>query len=233
MRRAERLFQMIQILRRCSRPVTASEMAAELEVSSRTVYRDVAELIGQRVPISGEAGFGYVLDDSYDMPPLMLTPDEIEAAVLGAQWVAGQGDAVLANAARDLVAKIDAIVPEHLRPFVARPSISAPPMSKVAPDRIDLARLRACIREGRKIRIEYRDKHGRPSGRVLWPILVGFFQEARMLAAWCELRQEFRHFRTDRIVGAEFLDDRHGIRPGTLRHRWKRSMAEHQAATSP
>src|SRR5882757_5990515 len=122
MRRADRLFQIIQILRRSSRPVTAQDIAAELEVSPRTVYRDVADLIGQRVPIRGEAGFGYILDDTFDMPPLMLTPDEIEAAVLGAQWVAGRGDPVLAAAARDLIAKITSVVPERLRPFLADPS---------------------------------------------------------------------------------------------------------------
>jgi predicted DNA-binding transcriptional regulator YafY len=91
MRRADRLFQIVQILRRYTRPVTASMLAEELEVSKRSVYRDIADLIGQRVPIQGEAGLGYVLDSDFDMPPLMLTPDEIEAAVLGAQWVAERG----------------------------------------------------------------------------------------------------------------------------------------------
>jgi predicted DNA-binding transcriptional regulator YafY len=106
MRRADRLFQIIQILRRSRRPVTASHLAEELEVSQRSVYRDVADLIGQRVPIRGEAGIGYVLDREFDMPPLMLTPDELEAAVLGAQWVADRGDAVLARAARDLISRL-------------------------------------------------------------------------------------------------------------------------------
>src|SRR5580698_8041709 len=123
MRRADRLFQIIQILRRSTRPVTAGALAEELEVTKRTVYRDVADLIGQRVPIRGEAGLGYVLDGDFDMPPLMLTPDEIEAAVLGAQWVAGRGDPILASAARDLIAKITAAVPERLRPYIAEPAI--------------------------------------------------------------------------------------------------------------
>ena len=118
MRRTERLFQIIQILRRASRPVTAADVADELETSLRTVYRDMAELMAQRVPIRGEAGMGYVLDRGFDMPPLMLTPDEIEAAVLGAQWVTGRGDAALAVAARDLIAKIGAVIPDHLRPYL-------------------------------------------------------------------------------------------------------------------
>src|SRR3989344_9078281 len=115
MRRADRLFQIIQVLRRSSRPVTAEAIAAELETSKRSIYRDIATLIGRRVPIRGEAGVGYVLDGGFDMPPLMLTSDEVEAAVLGAQWVAGRGDPALARAARDLIAKIAATVPERLR----------------------------------------------------------------------------------------------------------------------
>ena len=234
MRRADRLFQIIQILRRSSRPVTALEIARELEVSPRTVYRDVADLIGQRVPIRGEAGFGYILDDAFDMPPLMLTPDEIEAAVLGAQWVVGHGDPGLARAARDLIAKITSVVPERLRPFIAEPAIAAPqfraPSAGPAADGIDLGLTRAAIREGRKIRLCYRDQGGERSERVIWPVIVGFFEERRVLAAWCELREDFRHFRADRIESAEFLVDRHGHRPGLLRQRWKRHLAERQAS---
>jgi predicted DNA-binding transcriptional regulator YafY len=230
MRRADRLFQIIQILRRSSRPVTASDIAGELEVSRRTVYRDIADLIGQRVPIRGEAGFGYILDDAFDMPPLMLTPDEIEAAALGAQWVAGRGDPVLAGAARDLIAKIASVMPERLRPFVANPSISALPARNLAPDGIDIARTRAWIRSGRKIRIDYRDERGNVSRRVIWPVVVGFFEKTRTLAAWCEMRQDFRHFRTDRVIAAEFLDEGHGCRLGELRLQWKRHLAEQRAA---
>lgn len=230
MRRADRLFQIIQILRRSRRAVTASEIAQELEVSPRTVYRDVADLIGQRVPVRGEAGFGYILDDAFDMPPLMLTPDEVEAAVLGAQWVAGRGDPVLANAARDLIAKITSVVPDRLRTLIDDPTISARSSFRQAPDGIDMARTRIWIREGRKIRLDYRDERGATSQRVIWPVIIGFFEETRMLAAWCELRQDFRHFRTDRIVDAAFLDEGHGVRPGILRQRWKRDMAERHAA---
>ena len=226
MRRADRLFQIVQILRRSGRPTTADSIAAELEVSKRTIYRDIADLIGQRVPIRGEAGLGYVLDGDFDMPPLMLTSDEIEAAVLGAQWVAGRGDPVLAGAARDLIAKIKAAVPERLRAFIAEPAIGTRPGSAMAPDGIDIARTRAWIHTGRKIRITYRDERGEPSGRIIWPVIVGYFEAVRMLAAWCELRQDFRHFRTDRIAAAEFLDERHACRPGELRTRWRRHMAK-------
>src|SRR2546430_12489466 len=116
-RRADRLFRIIQILRRRRTPVTANDIAEELETSLRTVYRDIAQLLADRVPIRGEAGIGYVLERGFDMPPLMLTPDEIEAAILGAQWVTGRADKALSRAASDLIAKIGAVIPEHLRPL--------------------------------------------------------------------------------------------------------------------
>ncbi|MDZ3832011.1 MAG: YafY family protein [Sphingopyxis sp.] len=230
MRRADRLFQIIQLLRRSSRPVTAAEMAAELEVSVRTIYRDVADLIGQRVPIAGEAGFGYVLDDAYDMPPLMLTSDEVEAAVLGAQWVAANGDVVLANAARDLIAKILAVVPEQLRPMITAPSMSARPPFQKLNDGIDIVRLRQWIRTGGKVRISYRDEEGAESERVIWPIIIGYFDNRRTIAAWCEKRQDFRSFRTDRVVEAAFLDEKYPGPPGALRLRWKQAILDRYAA---
>lgn len=230
MRRAERLFQIIQILRRSRAPVTADAIAAELETSKRSVYRDIAALVGQRAPIRGEAGVGYVLEAGYDMPPLMLTPDEIEAAVLGAQWVAGRGDPALATAARDLIAKIAAAVPDNLRPYVLEPATRAPAPWNPAPDGIDMAQTRAWIHAGRKIRLDYRDEKGAVSQRIVWPVTVGYMATTRMLIAWCELRDDFRNFRTDRVVAAEFLDDRHGQRPAVLRARWQRQMEEEWAA---
>ena len=222
MRRADRLFQIIQILRRSGRPITAVRIAEELETSRRSVYRDIADLIGQRVPIRGEAGLGYVLDRDYDMPPLMLTPDELEAAVLGAQWVADKGDPTLAGAARDLIAKIATVVPERLRPFISQPSVGAPLARASLPDGLDVARTRESIRQGHKIAIRYRDERDEESERVIWPTMIGYAETVRLLAAWCELRQDFRHFRTDRISGAVFLDERIGCRPAELRSRWKR-----------
>jgi predicted DNA-binding transcriptional regulator YafY len=137
MRRADRLFQIIQVLRRTGQPLTADAIAAELETSKRTIYRDIATLIGQRVPIRGEAGMGYILEKGFDLPPLMLTPDEIEAAVLGAQWVATHADPILSRAAQDLIAKIADTVPERLRPFVlgARQPRPAKLATRARPDR--------------------------------------------------------------------------------------------------
>jgi predicted DNA-binding transcriptional regulator YafY len=232
-RRADRLFQIIQVLRRSTQPVTASQLAVELEVSQRSVYRDVADLIGQRVPIRGEAGIGYVLDRDFDMPPLMLTPDELEAAVLGAQWVADRGDAVLASAARDLISKIAAAVPERLRPFIAEPTIGAPPANARANDGLDIARTRLWIRSGRKIRIRYRNRQTQDTERTVWPVIIGYAETVRVLAAWCELRQAFRHFRSDRILAVEFLDENYGCRPSVLRTRWKRQMESERGVRLP
>ncbi|AUX44864.1 DeoR family transcriptional regulator [Sorangium cellulosum] len=224
MRRADRLFQILQILRRKRAPITAAALAEELETSTRTVYRDVAALIAQRVPIRGEAGTGYVLDRGFDMPPLMLTPDEIEVAVLGAQWVARRGDAALQRAAQDLIAKIAATVPERLRPFVLEPASGAPPAWNQAPDALDLAEVRAAIRAGRKIVLRYRDEQARESERVVWPVVVGYLDTARFLVAWCELREGFRSFRTDRVVGATFLEERYPETPSALRARWRKTL---------
>jgi predicted DNA-binding transcriptional regulator YafY len=220
MRRADRLFQIIQILRRSGRPVTAEALAAELETSKRSVYRDVAALIGQRVPVRGEAGIGYVLDSGFDLPPLMLTSDEVEAAVLGAQWVAGHGDAALARAAHDLIAKIAATVPENLRPLILDPAARTPPGWKILPDGLDVAQARAWMRQGRKIALSYRDAENRESERVIWPVVIGYLDAARTLIGWCELRQDFRNFRVDRIARATFLEERFPARPAALRAQW-------------
>jgi len=224
MRRAERLFQIIQILRRARRPMTAAAIAAELETSQRSVYRDVAALIGQRVPIRGEAGLGYVLDSGFDLPPLMLTPEEIEAAVLGAQWVSARTDPALARAAQDLLAKIAATVPENLRPFVLEPATGAPPGAPLAVDGLDIAQLRRWIHAGRKVQLRYRDEQGRCTERRVWPCKLGYLETTRILAAWCELREDFRHFRTDRVEAAEFLEERYPERPAVLRAKWLKGL---------
>jgi predicted DNA-binding transcriptional regulator YafY len=226
MRRADRLFQIIQILRRSRGPVTAAALADELETSKRSVYRDIAALIGQRVPIRGEAGLGYVLEGGFDLPPLMLTSDEVEAAVLGAQWVAGHGDPALARAARDLIAKIAATVPETLRPLVLDAGARTPPGWNIPPDGIDVARARAWIRAGRKIALVYRDNDGRETRRIIWPVVVGYMDAVRMLIGWCELRQDFRSFRADRIVSADFLDERYPARPPALRAKWAAGLSK-------
>jgi predicted DNA-binding transcriptional regulator YafY len=224
MRRADRLFQIIQVLRRTRKPLTAEAIAAELETSKRTIYRDIATLIGQRVPIRGEAGMGYILERGFDLPPLMLTPDEIEACVLGAQWVVGHADPALGRAAENLMAKIADTVPDRLRPFVLEPASGAGKGWNKEPDRIDMVRTRTQIHEGRKITLNYRDEQGRDSERTIWPIAVGYLEAVRLLAAWCELRKDFRSFRTDRVVHAVYHEEKYPERRDLLRARWRRSL---------
>jgi predicted DNA-binding transcriptional regulator YafY len=229
MRRTERLFAIIQILRRARTPITAAAMAEELETSLRTVYRDIAELIAQRVPVRGEAGIGYMLEAGFDMPPLMLTPDEIEAVVLGARWVSERGDPVLARAAQDLVAKIGAVIPSHLRPFLLDGALTTPDRkSRIVPDSLDVARVRGAIRAQTKIRLTYRDETGEETRRTVWPVAIAYYETVRLLAAWCELRQDFRHFRTDRVTDANFLDERYPARRDILRSQWRKAANAEQ-----
>lgn len=174
------------------------------------------------MPIRGEAGIGYVLEQGFDMPPLMLTPEEIEAAVLGAQWVAARGDPALARGARDLIAKISEVVPEHLRPMVLDSAVTAPDLAPRKPDALHMQRVRAWIRMRGKLRIQYSDDSRRYTSRVIWPIWVAYFETARLIVAFRELRQAFRHFRTDRIQSAEFLEETFPTPMRVLRAAWRR-----------
>jgi predicted DNA-binding transcriptional regulator YafY len=224
MRRTERLFQIIQMLRRHRRAVTGRELADELGVSLRTLYRDMAELVAQRVPIRGEAGTGYLIDSDYDMPPLMLTADELEAAVLGAAWVAQRGDAALARGALDLIAKLTHVAPEPLRPVLLDASLRPLSFRPRPADAFDVAEMRAAIRAQRKVVIDYADVAGVVTQRTIWPILIAYMEDVRMVLGWCELRQDFRHFRTDRIKAAAVQEDRFHERTAVLRTRWERQQ---------
>lgn len=224
MRRTERLFAIIQRLRSRRRPVTARALAVELEVSLRTVYRDVAELVLQRVPIRGEAGTGYVLDAGYDLPPLMLTADELEAALLGAAWVAQRGDATLVRAAQSLTDKLRDVVPASLRPiWLDATSRPARPRSRIV-DAVDLGPMREAIRSGHKVELVYGDGDGERTRRVVWPLFIAYTEDVRIVAAHCELRGGFRHFRADRIQRARVLTAKVPEPLASLRRRWR---AEH------
>ncbi|MGR9249494.1 helix-turn-helix transcriptional regulator [Rhizobium leguminosarum] len=220
MRKAERLFQIIQILRRSSRPVTSAQLADELEVARRTIYRDIAHLIGQRVPIDGEAGFGYVLDSRYDMPPLMLTLEEIEAVLLCVQLVEKLGDPAITNAARDVISKIASAIPSDLLPFIAEPAVGLKPGEITNGSTFDTRPLRRAIREGRKMQLDYCAVNGEVTHRIVWPVLLGYADAHCLLIAWCESKQAFRHFRTERILNLEVLEETIGVSKGKLRQQW-------------
>jgi len=194
-------------------------------VSLRTVYRDIAALIVEGVPVRGEAGIGYVLAEGYDLPPLMFTADELEAVMLGLRWVARRGDRDLSRAANDTVAKIGAILPERLKPFLFDAGLLLPSFTKLAEDRIDVARFRSAIREARKVEIAYRSEDGRETERVIWPIAIAYFDAQRLVVAWCELRSDFRTFRTDRMLALRLTGEKYPERRKVLLKKWQEQVA--------
>lgn len=221
MTRAARLLALLQALRARRRPATAAALAAELGVSARTIYRDIATLAAEGAPISGEAGVGYVLAPGLFLPPLMFDAEETEALLLGLATVRQRGDATLERAARQALAKIAAVLPPEARAGlespVARPGAVWWEMAEGG----DLDTLRRAIRGERKLRIAYTDAEGRASERVVWPFAIDFLHAARILDAWCETRQDFRHFRVDRIGRAEILAERMPRRRAALLAEWQ------------
>jgi predicted DNA-binding transcriptional regulator YafY len=199
MRRADRLFEIIQLLRR-KPTVRARDLSETLEVSERTIYRDIQDLMASGVPIEGEAGVGYVLRAGFDLPPLMFKEQEIEALVLGARIVESSADTELAEAASDAIAKIEAVIPERLRGFMANTALLAPPSNKMEPLLFDLASLRRAVRSRRKVSFDYTDILRQKSRRTVRPLSLAYFGPVWLLAAWCELRNDFRTFRLDRMV---------------------------------
>lgn len=198
MRRADRLFRLVQLLRRRRHATTAAWLAERLETSVRTVYRDIRDLVASGVPIDGEAGVGYVLR-GYDLPPLMFTQDELEALVLGARIVENWADAELAEAARDALAKVESVVPDDRSLRVRQTALFAPPARRPPPVTVDLGALRRAIRERRRVHFAYVDAKGDPSTRTIHPLGMYFFGPIWLVAAWCELRDDFRAFRPDRM----------------------------------
>jgi len=199
MSRAERLLQLMQVLRRHRRPVSGAALARELGISIRTLYRDISSLQAQGAHIDGEPGLGYVLKPGFMLPPLMFSEEEIEALVLGSRWVADRADAQLAEAAKNLLAKVSAVLPPDLRHEMQSSALLVGPGAPPAASDVELPKIRRAIRTQRKLEIRYRVKDEETT-RTVWPFALGFFDRVRVLAAWCELRQGLRHFRTDRIV---------------------------------
>ncbi len=212
MRRADRLFQIVQLLRG-RRVVKAAELAEELEVSPRTIYRDVADLISAGVPVEGEAGVGYCLPRSFDLPPLMFDPDEIGALVLGARMVQAWGDATLAKRARSVLSKVETVLPDALKARMDNVELFVP-MSLPEDVRANLESFRRGI-EGRcKLRFAYTDKHGAASERTVRPLALAFWGRTWTASAWCELRDDFRHFVPERMRGVTLLEETFTDEPG-------------------
>ncbi len=217
-----RLLRLMQVLRAYRHAVTAEQLAERLSVSVRTVYRDIDALAELGAVIEGSAGVGYLLRSGLFLPPLMFSDEEIEALVLGARWVEGQGDVGLAQAADSALGKIAAASPIPLRAKIAEVGLWAPRLGKPDQPMPDLGTIRCAIRLQRKLRIHYIDIATAVSERIIWPIALGFFDGARVAAAWCELRGDFRHFRVDRIARLNLLDEEYPAPRRTLVKSWKR-----------
>ena len=222
MSRTQRLFDLIQILRRYRYPVSGKSLAEALGISLRTLYRDIATLQAQGASIDGEPGVGYVLRPGFMLPPLMFSEEEIEALVLGSRWVARRTDKKLGLAATNVLAKIAAVLPEDLRHQLEFSGLMiGPAKTLVERDDEKEALIRHAIRKEHKLQMTYIDVKGDSSLRTIWPLALGFFEEAHVVVAWCEFRADFRHFRTDRIVTLVALETRYPKRRQTLLKKWR------------
>lgn len=227
MRRADRLFQVIQLLRR-RHVITAAAIAGELEVSERTVYRDIADLVRSGVPIAGEAGVGYTLRKGFDLPPLMFTEEEVEALVLGTRVVSSWADESLAKAAESALARIEAALTDRLKARLIGSRLFAPGfhVPQVVAER--LGQFRAAIDERHPIHMRYSDGKGELTERTVRPLGLFFWGSVWSLSAWCELRDDFRDFRLDRVQEFAILDTQFPVEPGKELEDFFRRMEEEE-----
>lgn len=217
MSRSTRLFELIQILRAAQRPVTAEALAEKLDVSVRTIYRDILALQVQQTPIEGEAGIGYMLRKGYDLPPLNFDREEIEALRVGLLLVSRTGDSMLQKAASRIFEKVDVL---HGPANWIQVTPWGVPTDDAELGCVSLSFLRAVIRDEYKVSLVYRDEKEQETERVIRPLVLSYRSSCVLLAAWCELRAGFRHFRTDRIYGCEKMEDRFVNQGDTLRALW-------------
>ncbi|MBE0578856.1 YafY family protein [Devosia sp.] len=221
MSRTARLLDLLQLLRNRSTPITGPALAQELGISIRSLYRDIATLQAQGADVVGEPGLGYVLRPGFTLPPLMFSADEIEAIVLGSRWVAARADdSRLSQSARQALSKITAVLPAELRERAEATNLLVARMG-LASASIDAGVIRLAIRNERKLVITYRGPDGGETNRTIWPFMIGFFEQVRVVAGWCELRQDYRHFRVDRITRLEATDIRYPRRRAVMLKEWR------------
>jgi len=229
MDKTERLFSLLDALRRRRSPVTAEVLAEEQNVSVRTIYRDLQTLAGLGAPVEGEAGVGYVLRPGVFMPPLMFSPIELEALVLGARWVQTLPDGELGSAAKNALAKIATASSEDLRARIEDPGLWPVNLGSPRPGAPVLERAREAMRTERAARIDYEDAEGKSTERTIWPIQLAYYEQKEIVAAWCCLRQDFRLFRTDRIAKFELTSERYGRPRRELTKDWMASWETRRA----
>lgn len=232
MSRAARLLELLQAFRRYKRPVSGATLAGELGVSLRTIYRDIGALKAQGAAIDGEAGVGFVLKPGFMLPPLMFSEDEIEALVLGSRWVAERTDQPLGQAARNALTKIAAVLPADLKAGLDDSTLLIGPGAPLAAGESELPLIRDAIRKQRKLNISYADAEGSLSERTIWPIALAFFDQTRMVVSWCELRNDFRHFRVDRISRLAVLASVYPQRRAVLMKQWQAKEGRHLRSRS-
>lgn len=236
MSRATRLLDLLQLLRRHRYPVAGAALASELDISLRTLYRDIAALQAQGAHIEGEPGVGYVLRPGYMLPPLMLSAEELEALVLGTRWVADRADARLGEAAQNALSKIVAVLPKDMADEIESSGLLVAPQYERLEGAVDLSLVRQAIRAEQMVAIRYVDLKDEATDRTVWPIALGFFDRVRLLIGWCELRSDFRSFRTDRIMDWRPVGQRYPKRRMALMKAWKAlkaaETADYRAAVS-
>jgi predicted DNA-binding transcriptional regulator YafY len=220
MRKASRLFEIIQIMRLAKNPVTAAAIAERLEVSQRSVYRDIAALQGMRVPIEGGRGIGYILRPGFELPPLMFSIEETEAIVLALALLDRTADAELRRAAKQVNQKIAAAMTPSLRRTLDANALYAWGTIQPRPEGIDLAIVRRAIRDEQKLAIAYSDQLGQATERTIRPLALIYYSEAANIVAWCELRDALRNFRVNRVRRTDLVDDFFRGEGDRLRKEW-------------
>ncbi len=225
MNRSTRLFEIIQLLRSSKRSLTAQQLADELEVTKRTIYRDIVALQSMRVPIDGEAGIGYLMRPGFDLPPLMFTTEEVEAIAVGLSLLGRTADSSLETAAKSVVRKISDVLPEDNPYGLISQSVFTSNWHEIPSASADPGLIRESIRDHKKLAIDYRDVEERTSTRTILPLVLLYYVDALVVAAWCELRKDFRHFRVDRMAKCELMDAGFAEIGERLRNEWQ---AHHQ-----
>lgn len=221
MSRSQRLFDLLQLLRCHKYPVPADHLAQELNVSTRTIYRDIATLQAQGAEIDGEAGVGYLLKPTFTLPPMMFTSEELEALRLGAEWVVKQANGEFSESARNAVAKISAVLPSDHQAKRSEDIIRVASIIGVEDLGFELSEIKLAIKQQNKAQIQYTDAKAKVSSRVVWPMLIGVFENCYVLVAWCETRSAYRNFRLDRINELTILEEKYSKSRNSLLKEWQ------------
>ncbi len=221
MSRSIRMFEIIQLLRGAGKALTAQAIGEELEVTKRTIYRDIATLQTTGVPIEGEAGIGYIMRPGYDLPPLMFTAEEVEAIAIGLALIGRTGDKALGDAAQRAGDKINAVLPEDVATDLEEWPIYASDWHEIDASAVAPDLLRKAVRHSEKLRIAYTNAKGETSERTIMPLAIVYYVGSIVVAAWCELRDDFRHFRIDRIVSSTNTGEHFVGQAARLRWQWR------------